>query len=63
MAPSRSIELRGSNTLTGKIPYRRMPRGTIVVELSRKHLSIAVTARTNVSEPKLVDCYLMKILS
>ena len=41
MAPSRSIELRGPNTLTKKIPYRRMPKGIIVVELSREHLSIA----------------------
>ena len=41
MAPSRSIELRGPNTLTRKIPYGRMPKGTIVVELSREHLSIA----------------------
>ena len=41
MAPSRSIELRGPNTLTKKIPYRRMPRGTIVVELSREYLSVA----------------------
>jgi len=41
MAPSGSIELRGPNTLTRKIPYRRMPRGIIVVELSREYLSIA----------------------
>jgi len=41
MAPSGSIELRGPNTLTRKIPYRKMPRGIIVVELSKKHLSIA----------------------
>jgi len=41
MAPSRSIELRGPNTLTRKIPYGRMPRGIIVVGLSKKHLSIA----------------------
>jgi len=40
MALSRSIELRRPNTLARKIPYRRMPRGIIVVELSRKHLSI-----------------------
>ena len=40
MAPSRSIELRGPNTLTRKIPYRRMPRQIIVVELSREYLSI-----------------------
>ena len=41
MAPSRSIELRRFNTLTRKIPYRRMPRWTIVVKLSREYLSIA----------------------
>jgi len=41
MAPSRSTELRGPNTLARKIPYRRMPREIIVVELSREHLSIA----------------------
>jgi len=41
MALSRSIELRGPNTLTRKIPYRRMPRWIIVVGLPREHLSIA----------------------
>jgi len=41
MAPSRSTELREFNTLTRKIPYRRMPRGIIVVGVPRKHLSIA----------------------
>ena len=40
MAPSRSIKLRRPNTLTRKIPYRRMPRQKIVVELSREHLFI-----------------------
>ena len=40
MAPSRSIKLRGLNTLTRKIPYRRVPRWIIVVELSREYLSI-----------------------
>ena len=40
MAPSRSIELRGPNTLTRKIPYRRIPRGITVVELSREYLFI-----------------------
>ena len=40
MAPSRSIELRGPNTLTRKISYRRIPRGIIVVELSREYLSV-----------------------
>jgi len=40
MASSRSIELKGPNTLTRKIPYRKMPRGIIVVELSREHLSM-----------------------
>jgi len=41
MAPSRSIELKGPNTLTRKIPYRRMPRWIIVVGVSREYLSIA----------------------
>ena len=40
MAPSRSIELKGPNTLTRKIPYRRMPRWIIVVEVPREYLSI-----------------------
>jgi len=40
MAPSRSIELRGPNTLTRKIPYGKMPKWIIVVELSKEHLSI-----------------------
>jgi len=40
MAPSGSIKLRGPNTLTKKIPYRRMPKGITVVELSREYLSI-----------------------
>ena len=41
MAPSRSTELRGPNTLTRKIPYKRMSRQKTVVELSREYLSIA----------------------
>jgi len=41
MAPSRSIRLRGLNTLTRKIPYGRMPRWIIVVGVPREHLSIA----------------------
>jgi len=40
MAPSRSIELREPNTLARKIPYRRIPRWIIVVELSKEHLSM-----------------------
>jgi len=40
MAPCGSIELRGPNTLARKIPYGRMPRRKIVVELSREYLSI-----------------------
>jgi len=40
MVPSRSTELRRPNTLTRKIPYGRMPRLIIVVELSGEHLSI-----------------------
>ena len=47
MVSSRSIELRRPNTLTRKIPYRRMPRQIIVVELSRKHLSIAYREKKN----------------
>ena len=41
MAPNRSTELRGPNTLTQKIPYRKMPKWIIVVGLPREHLSIA----------------------
>ena len=41
MAPSRSIELRRPNTLTKKIPYRRMPKQKTVVELFREYLFIA----------------------
>jgi len=41
MAPSRSAKLRGLNTLTRKIPYGRIPRQIIVVEVPREHLSIA----------------------
>ena len=41
MAPSRSTKLRRLNTLTRKIPYRKMPRQIIVVEVPREHLSIA----------------------
>jgi len=40
MAPSRSIKLRGPNTLTRKIPYGRMPKGIIVVGVPREYLSI-----------------------
>jgi len=40
MAPSRSTKLRGLNTLTRKIPYGRIPRKIIVVEVPREHLSI-----------------------
>ena len=40
MAPSRSIELRGPNTLTQKIPYGRMPKQIIVVGLPKEYLSI-----------------------
>jgi len=40
MAPSRSIRLRGLNTLTRKIPYGRIPRWIIVVEVPREYLSI-----------------------
>jgi len=41
MAPNKSIELKGPNTLTRKIPYGRIPRGITVMELSREHLSMA----------------------
>jgi len=41
MAPSRSIRLRRLNTLTRKIPYGRMPKWIIVVEVPREHLSMA----------------------
>jgi len=40
MAPSRSVKLRGLNTLTRKIPYGRMPRQIIVVGVPREYLSI-----------------------
>jgi len=41
MAPSRSIKLRGLNTLTRKIPYGRMPKQIIVVGVPKEYLSIA----------------------
>jgi len=41
MAPSRSAKLRGLNTLTRKISYRRMPRWIIVVGVPREYLSMA----------------------
>ena len=40
MAPSRSARLKGLNTLTRKIPYKKIPRRIIVVGVPRKHLSI-----------------------
>ena len=40
MAPSRSIRLRGLNTLIRKIPYGRMSRRIIVVGVPREYLSI-----------------------
>jgi len=40
MAPSRSVRLRGFNTLTRKIPYGRIPRQIIVIEVPREHLSM-----------------------
>ena len=40
MAPSRSTRLRRLNALTRKIPYRRIPRQTIVVEVPREYLSM-----------------------
>jgi len=41
MAPSRSIKLRGLNTLTRKIPYGRIPKGIIMVGVPKEYLSIA----------------------
>jgi len=40
MALSRSVKLRGPNTLTRKIPYGKMPRWIIVVGMPREYLSI-----------------------
>ena len=41
MAPSKSLRTRGLNTLTRKIPYKRMPKWIIVVKLPREYLSMA----------------------
>jgi len=40
MASYRSLRGRGFNTLTRKIPYRRILRWTIVVGMPRKYMSI-----------------------
>jgi hypothetical protein len=40
MASYRSLRIRELNALTRKIPYGRMPRWTIMVGISREHLSI-----------------------
>jgi hypothetical protein len=40
MAPSRSLGVRQLNTLTRKIPYRKILRGIIVVGLPKEYLSI-----------------------
>ena len=40
MAPSRSVKLRGLDTLTRKIPYRKIPRQIIVVGVPKEYLSI-----------------------
>jgi len=40
MAHSRSIRLRGLNTLTRKIPYGRIPRQITVVGVPKEHLFI-----------------------
>jgi len=40
LAPSRSLRNRGLDALTRKVPYRRMPRGIIVVGVLREYLSI-----------------------
>jgi len=47
MAPSRSIRLRGLNTLTRKVPYGKMPRQIIVVGVPREHLSIVYRGQKN----------------
>ena len=40
LAPSRSLRTKRLNTLTRKIPYRRIPRGIIVVGVPKEYLSI-----------------------
>ena len=40
MAPSRSAKLRGPNTSTRKIPYGKIPRRIIVVDIPREYLSM-----------------------
>jgi len=40
MASSKSARVRKLNTLTKKIPYRRILRRIIVVEILRKYVSI-----------------------
>ena len=40
MASNRSLKVRRLNTLTRKIPYRRMLRQIIVVEIPREYVSI-----------------------
>jgi len=40
MAFNRSLGVRGLNTLTRKIPYKRMLRRTIVVGMPREYISI-----------------------
>ena len=41
MASSRYLGVRRFNTLTRKVPYRRMPRQIIVVGMPREYISIA----------------------
>jgi len=41
MAPSRGLRGREFNTLTRKIPYGRILRWIIVVEIPREYISIA----------------------
>jgi len=41
MVFNRSLGVRGLNTLIRKIPYRRIPRRIIVVEMPREYISIA----------------------
>jgi len=40
MASGRSLRERRFNTLTRKIPYRRIPRWIIVVGMPREYISI-----------------------
>ena len=41
MASNRGLGVRRLNTLTKKIPYRRIPRQIIVVGIPKEYISIA----------------------